>query len=98
MESGNPKSTGHIVEDGWETASVMSPSGAQFKLGKSSVWVWKSCNGSATRPKIVSDFAKEFNIGSEQSQTTVETILCKLQDLGLVSVRERKDEIPQKPA
>jgi hypothetical protein len=84
MDGTNPKNMGRIVEDGWEKASVMNPAGAQFKLGKSSVWVWKSCTGSNARPKIVTGFAKEFNMGSDEAHNAVETIIGKLEEIGLL--------------
>ena len=86
MDADNPRSRGKIVEDGWETASLVNPTGAQFKLGKNTVWVWKACNGNTTRLKLTAEFGKTFEKGEEESAKTVETILATLEKIGLISL------------
>jgi hypothetical protein len=90
MDAANPRNMGRIVEDGWEKASIINQSGAQFKLGKSSVWVWKSCTGANTHAKLVLEFSKAFSMQETEAQTTVATILEKLQKIGLVSLPQAK--------
>ena len=84
MEANTPKSMGTIVEDGWQTASLMNPEGSQYKLGKNAVWVWKSCNGNATRQKIRNEYAKMFNLKDDEASSTVDAILQSLESKGLI--------------
>ena len=93
MDTRTPKSTGRIVEDGWETASVMNPLGSQYKLGKKAVWVWKCCTGGVTMDKLTREYGSDFNIGSEEALSSVVEILANLEKIGLISLPPKT--IPQ---
>jgi len=88
MDRNALRSLGAIVEDGWETASIVNCSGAQYKLGKNAVWVWKTCNGNANREKLSHEYSKAFNQPLVEAKKAVDTIISSLERIGLISLPE----------
>ena len=86
MEKETVKVIGEIVEEGFETASLVNPHGSQYKLGKKSFWVWKTCRRGKDKNTVIDEFSNTFDLGKKEAKDELETIIQNLQKIKLAEI------------
>gem|GEM_PF-6786318 len=77
-------STGNLIDEGFNNASITNPSGQQFKLGGKSYWVWKACRGGSEKKALLKDYSTEFQMVEADAKKELDHIIEALENKQLV--------------
>jgi aminopeptidase-like protein len=80
------KGEAELNDESEYTGMVTNLNGTRYALGECIFFVWEYCDGVKTINEIAKDFEVAFKHNQDDPLETVETIIDKLEDMGLVSV------------